>query len=296
MTSTTDIEELEGPFEQIAGSPESNGSGSSDSVTITLTIDKPVVDYGKIKLAKITNQDVIKDILDQGKSLIDRLKNFDGSPITPSDGDQIVQIANQFQTLTSMVRTMKLERSKAKGQATPAPVELTIVANYGLYAFEVIAGTPTDVHRKPGNSTDSLGTLSATSGKTDKEGKATIIFTPNGNYGKMTFKVKHADGESNLVPFERTGQFKEDAQKELQDQLDSLDTELVLKAAFIPLIGGIIGLLVARAGVVIAAMAALLGILAGIYAWLVLFESIKKQQKKLKEKNQPKIDELPSKT
>ena len=196
MNPHNDIAELEGLFEQIASAPATGSSGSSDSETITLTIDKPVVDYGEITLAKFTNIDPIQDILNQAQSQIDQLKNIIASPITPSLDNQAAQVVGQLQTLSSSVASMKVDLSEARSQTTQAPRELKIVSSKGYYSFEIVAGTPTDVHRKPGNSTDSLGTLSATNGTTDGEGKATIIFTPNGNYGKMTFKVKHGNVES----------------------------------------------------------------------------------------------------
>ena len=99
------------------------------------------------------------------------------------------------------------------------------------YSFEIIASAPTEFHHKPGAPTDSLGTLSATSGKTDSQGKATIIFTPNGNYGKMTFKVKHGNIESELEPYENKGEFREDAQQRLQDEIDKAN--LAFDAALI---------------------------------------------------------------
>lgn len=299
MNPHNDIEELEGPFEQIAGAPATGSSGSSDSVTITLQINgktDETLDYGKIDLARMTQLPVLEDKIDRLKKLRDQLQSKKDAGIhTQGDADAIAQLFDQVKQLNDEIRDVSLELTEASGQKTPDPIKLTVRTTPGNTYFKFIPQTPVDVKARPGNPTDSLGDLSAMQSYTESDGVKTISFIPNGNYGTISFVVDHDGLQSNTVTLQITGEFKEDAQKRLDDEIEKAkdDASDVLALSLELLAIGVA--VIALAGPYAALLAAVIAALVGLWILSTVVKNLRKKIKKMKKDNKPKIDNLPSK-
>lgn len=296
MKPHNDIAELEGPFEQIASATATGGSGSSTSVTITLEIDKTALDYGKIDLARITQLPALEDKIDRLKKLRDQLQSKKDAGIhNQQDADAIAQLFDQVKQLTDEIQNVSLELTEASGQKTPDPIKLTVRTTPGNTYYEFIDQKPVGVHARPGNPTDSIGDLSSGGGYTDDNGVKVISFIPNGNYGTISFKVKHESVYSETVTLQITGEFKEDAQKRLDDEIQKLNDDaadtLALAAGLLTLAMAVALLAAPYAALLVAVVAALVGLL----ILTTVVSNLRKKKKKLKKNNKPKIDNLPSK-
>lgn len=299
MTPTTDIEELEGPFEQIAGAPASPSYGSSGSATITLEIDgktDATLDYGKIDLSRMTQQPVFQEKIDRLRELKAKIESKQASGITPADAPELTDLYNQVKQLIDEIQNISLELTKASGQNTPDAVKITIRTTSGNSYFEFIVQAPVDVHARPGNPTDSLGILSSGGGYTDDNGEKIVSFIPNGNYGTISFKAKRDSVTSNIVTLQIKGEFKEDAQERLDDEIEKLTQDasdtLALAAGLLTLAVAVVALATknAFATLVAAAVAALVGLL----ILVTVVANVRKKIKKMKKNNKAKIENLPS--
>lgn len=200
MNLHNDIAELEGPFEQIAGTTASDGSsGSLTPTTVELTSNQTSLDYGKINLSTMTQLPVLQGKIDQLKSLKEQLDALNSQPIkTQGDVDKATELSKQVADLQKEIKQVSLELTEASGQQTPASVDLTLTCNKSKKKFTITV-TSTNVRARPGNPTDSLGTLSTSSGEVDPDGTKKITFVPNGNYGTVAFKATIDDVSSDTV-------------------------------------------------------------------------------------------------
>lgn len=290
-----DIEELEGPFEQIAGTSASgSSSGSLTPTTVELTIDKTSLEYGKINLGAMTQLPVLTEKIDKFKSLQEQLTALQSQGINPSNYQQVTDLLQQVSNLQNEIKGISTELTEASGQQTPDPLHLTVTCNKSQKTFKITV-TSTNVRARPGNPTDSLGTLSTDSGTVDPDGTKKVTFVPNGNYGTAAFTVTIDGIPSATVALQITGESKEAAQARLDAEVKKMQDIATKLELGIAALAAVLAAILALSANPVTLIIAVIVVLAALYFLYRIEEDLTKGIKKMKERSAPFISNLPPK-
>ena len=111
--------------------------------------------------------------------------------------------------------------------------------------------------------------------------------------------VRETETGSDLETFVSQGEFKEDAQERYQEEIDKAEAVFELSVTVYTALVGVIGAALAwavKASPIAVCLVGIFTVVGVYYVWLKFKNDLDKKKKKIKDKNKPKIDELPSKT
>lgn len=236
------------------------------------------------------------------KTLLNELRRLLLGPSRPPANSQALAIMSELKEIHNFGRNLTYAISREKPQPDFPQRKLTLTggrlgSDGSIYIVEV-----NGVKVRPGNpppgSLEALGIGGATDGKPPT---VTGPFFANGSYGTVTFEGKVGGVTSNRVTLTITGQFREDAQKDLDKQLADVDESTNFSVAFqtafsgmkFALIGWALGSVISGGAATL--IAAVLLVIETLTVWVEITVKGKKQKRKLIDKNQPIIDALPSK-
>jgi hypothetical protein len=186
-----------------------------------LTLDTNKIDLGQIAIGKVPQLPAIKAKLDQVATIQGKMQRIRNEGIkNPEDADELLSLLNQQKAIQDELQAMTITLDPSTGQPLPVPASLTLSTDPEMHLEGEIhvVDVPQKVRARPGKSPTSLGDLTSNIGTT----VFTAQFTPNGNYGFVTFQGS-ADGTlSKTVVLEITGECRAMAQARLNAALADL--------------------------------------------------------------------------